>query len=207
MNAREIRAWLLCQPRPSLLRITTEDDQAHELQIPPGASWIATAQSVEALQPVLIQAYDGANKLLRAIRPQEQQPETEDSSSSSSSSSAPTPPTTTAAGDVQMFARLLADAYRHSTEVSFARMVDLFEAVNRRSEALERSLDSMQRMLRRAWEDQIAAQADAAQAQAEANSDPLGGIVNAFVGGVMNGTNHSAASNGAASKPTNGAAK
>jgi hypothetical protein len=196
MDVHALRGWLLRQPRPVTIRIVTPDQQHHELTI--DGSWQSAAESVLALGPELVQALDGQGKLLRAVRPAE---EARDQPGSSPSTVASTPLPPNADPQTVMlshFADLLAAAYRHSTEVAFDRMVSLFEAVNRRSEALERSLDTTHRLLRKAWEEQVAAAADK-------ETDPLTEMVGAFMGGQQAGASetHPSASNGAA----NGSAK
>ena len=154
MDVTEIRGWLLCQPRASTLRVVTTDDRHHEVSVTSGVSWMAIAQSIHALEPALIEAYDADGKIIRAVRPQE------DVEGEQAPGSPPAPLVLPPNTDPQSamlihFADLLAGAYRHSTDVAFERLASLFEAVNRRSEALERSLDTTHRLLRRAYQDQL----------------------------------------------------
>jgi hypothetical protein len=176
MGVTEIRGWLLCQPRPSSLRVQGVDERTHEVNVKSGVSWMAVAQSVHALMPDLIEAYDDEGKLIRAVRP---------SADTETEQQTGTPPASLvlpAGTDPQSvlllhFADLLASAYRHSTDVAFERLASLFEAVNRRSEALERSLDTTHRLLRRAYQDNI----DNAEPAKE--SDLLKEMVEGFVAG------------------------
>jgi hypothetical protein len=178
MNASAIRSWLLCQPRPALIRVTGEGDAQHEIE-PAGAPWARIAQSIEALHPELIEALDANKRLIRAVRPNEQElePEAHEAQPVASSSGPQAAPID---GTLTTFARLLADAYRHSTEQAFARLTDLFESSTRRTEALERSLERMQIMLNREqagrWEDALE------QAQ-NGNQDPLAQLVGSFFAG------------------------
>lgn len=189
MNPQEIRSWLLQAPKPDALRVTGPDDQVHDVAITRGGSWARLAESIAALRPELIEAYDAGGKLLRAVRPAEHEaahdtivPPSMGSSSSSSSTGM------LGMGDLSIllreFGKELSLAYRHANEVAFTRMVDMFEAVNRRSETLEKSLDATHKMLRRAWEDQLEAQAAAAAAEVESQKDPLNAIVGSFVQGA-----------------------
>jgi hypothetical protein len=145
MGPREIRGWLLCQPRPASLRITNDDQASHTLEIKPGQSWAQTADSVHALKPELIEALDATGKLIRAVRPGEVDAEGEDSPEEGIPVLANDPESVR----LMMFARLLADAYKHSTDVAFERLADLFEAVTSRAATLERTLDGMNRMMMR----------------------------------------------------------
>jgi len=144
MGPKEIRGWLLCQPRPAALRIVNDDQAPHTLEIKPGQSWAQTADSVHALRPELIEALDDGGKIIRAIRPgdvesdEEVEPE-----------GIPMLANDPESARLMMFARLLADAYKHSTDVAFARLADLFEAVTSRAATLERTLDGLNRMMLR----------------------------------------------------------
>jgi hypothetical protein len=188
MNVTEIRGWLLCQPRASTLKVVTTDDRHHEVNVESGVSWMAIAQSIHALSPALIEAYDEKGKIIRAVRPED------DAGAAERPEGGPVAPLVLPPGtDPQSlmlihFADLLAGAYRHSTDVAFERLASLFEAVNRRSEALEKSLDTMHRLLRRAHQDQID------NAPAEKEVDPLHDLAQAF----MQGAQQAGADNGKA---------
>lgn len=194
MTAAQIRTFLLGAPKPERLRLTCADEEAHDIEVPRNVSWKKFAESIAALRPELIEAYDGEGKILRAVRPNEVEaaepaaaaPSSSTATSSSSSRTASANPDPILAV-LDRFGVLLADAYRHANEVAFNRMVDLFEAVNRRSEALEKSLDSTHKLLRRAWQDELEAQTAAAEANAQAAGDPLGQVVSAFVQGQVAG--------------------
>lgn len=184
MNARQIRGWLLIQPRPSMLRITSNGNVS-ALEIAPGQSWIAVATSVEALEPDLVEAFAG-DKLLRAVRPNDQEaPPDDDAGSSSSPSYGPPPaPSSVLTHDASValldrFAHHIAEAYRHATDVSFDRLVSMFDAVNQRSEAAERARDAIQRAQIKALENQI----EATGAE-PVSTDPLTELVGAFMGGL-----------------------
>lgn len=182
MGVTEIRGWLLCQPRASTIRVVTTDDRHHEVSVSSGVSWMAIAQSIHALTPALIEAYDAEGKIIRAVRP------VEFSLGEPSGEAAPLvlPPGTDPQSAMLIhFADLIAGAYRHSTEVAFERLVGLFEAVNRRSEALERSLDTTHKLLRRAYQEQIE------HAEPKAESDLITELVTNFAAGAAQAPNGS----------------
>lgn len=192
MSVSEIRGWLLSQPRPAVLRVITTDDRHHEVAVSNGVSWMAIAQSVQALKPALVEAYDDAGKILRAVRPLEQ-------GHTDGPSATPAPlalPTGTDPQSVMLlhFADLLAAAYRHSTDVAFERMVGMFEQMNRRSEVLERSLEQTYRLLRRAQQE---AEADEAPAAKEPD------LLQQMVGGFLSAAQQNS---GGPTGPTNGKA-
>lgn len=149
MNARVIRSWLLKQPRPVSLRLTVGDEVS---SMPIGAeSWASIAASVEAMDPDLVECLDAQGHLLRATRGSDDQaldPEV--------TTRQPVLPAMIDVNTLQLVAKLLAEAYKHSTETAFARLADLFAASNKRSENLEKSLATAERMLRKQFEDQLA---------------------------------------------------
>jgi hypothetical protein len=190
MDAKEIRAWLLQAPKPDSVRTTTADGEVQDLAITKSGSWMGLAETLHALRPELIEALDGNRVLLRALRPLEHEPGPDASRSSAPARAQavalqqPMDPETMR---FQVVANIVAEAYRHATDVAFERLVSLFEAVNRRSESLEHSLESTHKMLKRAWEEQVEAQADAASARVEAEADPLNAVVGAFAQSVAAG--------------------
>jgi hypothetical protein len=55
----------------------------------------------------------------------------------------------------ELFAKLLAEAYKHANEVAFGKMVELFVVSNKRAENLEKSLASTDRILRKQFEEAL----------------------------------------------------
>lgn len=215
MNAVQIRTWLLAQPKPAALRLSCADDQTHEVEVVPGGSWARLAESIAAMEPVRIEALDGKGKLIRAVKPAEHQEVDEDDEleqpARPSSSGNPLAGDDAETRRFRLVAELIAAAYRHSTDVAFAKMTDMFGAMNHRADVLASSLETTNKMLRKSYEDQLQAQIDAAQAETElANKkDGLEDIIGAVVTGAMQGqAEKAAAAAGAAAKSAvNGATK
>jgi hypothetical protein len=196
MTTAEVRGWLLVQPRAASVRVHTTDDRQHEVSTTSGTSWRAIAESIMALDPLLIEAYDSDGKILRAVRPHD------GAGDDSERPRPPAPMPLAATVDPQSamlihFADLLASAYRHSTDVAFERLTNLFEAVNRRSEALEASLEATHQLLRKAWREQLE---NAEPPKPE--GDLLNELVNNFAAGAV-GARSGSPSNGS---PQNGKA-
>jgi len=195
MNVAELRGWLLQQPKPAMIRCTT-DGESEELK--PGKSWAKTAATIAALEPELLQAYDAAGKLLRATRfdaePTPRKP-----------AAAPELPallgTDPHAALLHHFATLLHRAYEHSTQVAFEKLTDIVERQGDRADAIEQRLERTEARARRLQDDQIEdAYERAEQLAAEATSgngnEALGNhLVNAFLSGQLQ------------QRPSNGAAK
>jgi hypothetical protein len=220
--ARQVRAWLLQQPKPAMVRITDANDGQQEIETPPGqTSWARVGESIEALEPVLVEALNDKGKLIRALRVNPEDDEQEPPPSARPTYASP-PPTHVpyvvpgAAGAdpetarLVAFAGLISEAYRHSTETAFARMsemnatafarmVDLFERVNERAATSERvSLETMQ-ALRDAYVENINTRSEAAEeviaareaVAAAAGSNPSGDLLTDIVGAFAGGINAS----------------
>jgi hypothetical protein len=154
MTPEEMRAWLLIQPRPAYLQITAADHSSHRLDIANGVHWIQVAQSVMALDPEVVECFAADGKTLRVIKPKEKRG-ADDDDDDDEVIEVSDPETQR----LVVFARLIAEAYRHSTDVAFAKMVDIVEAATRRQESLERSLETAQKILTKAAAEQIADEA------------------------------------------------
>ncbi len=139
MTVRDIRGWLLCQPHPSSLRILGADDAEHKFAIENGSSWVRVAESVHALQPVLLEALNAKGELIRATRPNEVDEEEEEQTESFAVSDPESQ-------RLIVFAKLLADAYKHSNDVAFDKLASLFDATNKRAESLEKTVQAVMRM-------------------------------------------------------------
>ncbi len=174
MDVATLRGWLLWNPRPATVRVLTADDRNHEVSVNSGVSWMAIATSIVALDPILVEAYDAEGKIIRAVRPKE-----EGGGERGPAAPLVLPPGTDPAS-VQLlhFADLIAAAYRHSTDVAFERLASLFEASNRRSEALERSLDATHKVLVRITQQSV-------EAAADKEASPLEELVSGFVQGAQ----------------------
>ncbi len=184
LGVPEIRGWLLQHPRPATVHVQSEDGRRHEVSVSQGVSWMAIAQSVHALSPTLIECYDEKGKIIRAVRPQDDD---------TSDAKQPLPlqlPANVDPHSVQLihFADLLAAAYRHSTDVAFERLASLFEASVRRSESLERTID---KLVRERVRDQLERGNDTPEPE-----DQLGEMVKGFVQAAQHAQHDNGASNG-----------
>lgn len=210
-NAAQIRNWLICQPRPASIKLSGEGEP-RVIVIKSWMSWARTATTVAALNPDLIEAFDEQGELIRAANAtQIEGPEDAVDSNAvvaslyTASSTKNAQPFDAETARFELFAKLLGEAYervaeahKFSTQVAFDKMVDLFAAVNRRSESLEKSLDGTHKLLRRAWQDSLEQAVEQASA-GENKEDFLGGIAKSFIQGALTG--------GDKPEPTNGKAK
>lgn len=202
ITVAELRGWLLQQPKPRMVRIHSDGD-VQELTIRPGQSYAKIAETIHALAGDLLEAMDEDGGLIRAMRPQEP-----------TQVNAPEMPAlpTNADSETQRlhhFTALLAHAYRFATEISFGKMVSLFERLDNRSIALETRLERTERAYYRTLQQQVDDAMDDAETlqeqAAEAAAAAAGGDEDAFkkmlVEAFMNGKAQGAAGRGRGGGP------
>jgi hypothetical protein len=182
VNARTIRGWLLQRPKPSMLRLTTGDGEPQELR--PAKSFAKTAETIEALNPELIEALDDKGRLIRATSLRE--PESDTTPAVVPTSLSEDPET----ARLTHFANLIARAYEHSTDVAFQKLVDVVERIGDRSEAIEQRLERAEAAWRREVNRQIDDAFDRAEEReeraAEAAAPDLGTqLAQNFLGGAL----------------------
>jgi hypothetical protein len=188
MTAQKIRGFLLQLPKPALVRVTTGEGEVEELK--PTRSYQKLAGSIEALDPQLIQCFDGDGKLLRAMR-------CDDADSRRSDAAAPpvaliNDPET---ARLTHFANLIHRAYEHSTEVAFTKLAEIVDRMNERSESIEQRLERTESVNRRLINDSIQAAFDRAEEIAETAKEQASGesagfeqtMGQAFLSGIMSG--------------------
>lgn len=200
MNVKALRSWLLARPRGTKL-VLHSGDKLQEVGIESDQNWSRLAESVETIDPDMIEVYAADGKLIRATKCDVFDEQVDDENEAAKRIKAAADAETER---FRIFSDHLANAYKFATEVAFERMVDLFAAVNRRSEALEKSLDATHRLLGKAYQEQV----DTAIEQAE-NGDPLTSLVGAFVQGSTQAAVEQATATAAGRKPaapTNGKA-
>jgi hypothetical protein len=144
MDEKEIRSFLVKQPRGTKILVRTVDDEVHELSSPDGkgTTWAHVAASVVALVPALIEIHDAENKLVRATR-------CTDVVTPSAEAGLPVLHTDPETARLTHFANLLYRATEFSTTLAFTKMVEMFGMVNDRSMALEQRLERTEANYRR----------------------------------------------------------
>jgi hypothetical protein len=176
------------QPRPHVVRVTTVDGAVHEV-LCSASPWTKVGETIAALRPEMLEALDAQNRMLRATRPNDPSsdwgnPEPRPERPPAPAPSTPYIPITALDPETQRFAlvaQLLADAYKHSTDVAFNRLVELVDAQNQRSESVERARETLYRTHVRQLEEALKA---AGQTPPDGDGDLLTGMVANFVGGM-----------------------
>jgi hypothetical protein len=179
MNASRIRGFLIQQPKPHLVRVSSGDSEPQELK--PGRSYAKTAESIDALGCELVECLDSDGKLLRALRLGDVE--------STRSDAAAIPVGLASDPHALMlthFANLLHRAYEHSTEIAFAKLVDLVERIGDRAESIEQRLERSEAANRRLAQEQVEDAIDRAQeaaAKGDGGTDMLQQMAGAFLSG------------------------
>jgi len=149
MTPAQTRSWLMQAPKPHALRITCEGEIS--LIEVGNTAWVALGKTIAAKSPELIEALDEKGVLIRAVRPAEEEDDASSSTRATAAATTRDPETIR----FELFAKLLAEAYKHANEVAFGKMVELFVVSNKRAENLEKSLASTDRILRKQFEDAL----------------------------------------------------
>jgi hypothetical protein len=200
MNFSRIRGFLLQQPKPARVMISSSDEDPTELKM--GGSYAKLAKTIEAKNVDLIECFDANGIMLRALRLTSVEAQRSDA--------ADIPKGIEADPQALMlthFANLLHRAYEHSTEVAFARMVEVTAIMSERSESIEMRLERTEAQNRRLQQDQIESLYEQAEAEAErkAAESENGGLVDKLAGAFFSGQTAGAPANGAGK--VNGAAR
>jgi hypothetical protein len=197
-----------------MLRLHLADDVVQEMARAEGQSWQDMADSIAAMEPSVVEVIDKDGKLLRAIKPQE---EDDQGRRVRDNRSVPLPPalhTDPETARICYMADLLHRAYQHSTDVAydqtqkaygeaFGRLIDLVERIDSRSTAIETRLERTERAYQRSLQDQIddafdrAEEAGAAAAASAGEGDLETMMIKSFMGGMHSGR----ADKGAPPKP------
>lgn len=201
MNYRTLRGWLLAPPRPASVRLLC-DGAPKTLTKTSDQTWASLASSIDAIEPELIEVLDASGVVIRAIKPEVFEATATDDEPARQVTAKPIDFDAETVR-FRIFADHVAAAYKHGYEVAFTRMCDVFEAVNRRSESLEKSLSTTERLLRSAYQDSLDKAVELAETQAQTAADPLSNMVSAFVSGQA----QAAAEGAVAPQRANGKAK
>ena len=179
------RGWLLQRPRPSSLRLTV-GTETRNVTIAPAQTWANVAETVVALDPDQIESHDEKWNVIRATEAHfGDELELDDAGGGQRTTPAP-PPELVLAQDPEsqrfaLVARLLADAYRHSTDVAFERLADIAERQEARAATLERTVDTMYKVerhrLERAYRELEEREDEVEEATTETKDDPIAKII------------------------------
>jgi len=129
-TARDLRSWLISQPRPTMIRLQVADGQVHEVEC--NQPWARLGETCAAMDAVTIWAVDAHGKILRVAKVADIADEL-DADEQPCSSTGPGPGPAVLQKDdsramlavLDKFGTLLASAYAHSNDVAFNKMVEV----------------------------------------------------------------------------------
>lgn len=146
LDIERLRYWLVRKPQGALVRAYCNGETT-EIEKHGNQNWGDVARTVESLDAERIEVVDSTGKLIRATRLDEfaddegQQP-------NPLASGKPSRGMYDAETErLKIVAGLIAEAYKFSTGVAWEKMLGLFDAIARKSEATERSLDKAQGLI------------------------------------------------------------
>lgn len=151
---RVLRSWIMQAPRPTTIRVTNAEGDRQVVAVGSG-SWAQLAATVLTLKPEMLEALDNSGNVLRATGTEElfEEPESEPVEAERQATTPAPPPrpqtnVSELVGDdpesrrFALFAHLLSEAYRHSTDVAFDKLQAIAGQQAERANSLERALDS-----------------------------------------------------------------
>lgn len=208
MNAEQIRHWLMINPRPDVVRCTGVEGQIDDV-ICGQSTWVRVSETIETMRPEFLQALSKEKNVLRAIRPGEIGDEYDTDEPAAPDPKQRRTPTNHAVTvplaemdpetkRLFVVAGLIADAYRHSTDVAFERLAELVEASNRRAEAVDTARESIYRSHVRQLEQQVRS---LGQEPPEGPNDLASTMIGSLISGAFAGAHGGGAPAGAVDVP------
>lgn len=205
IDEKALRSELVKQPRPARIIVTTEDDDKKEVAGAGkgGTTWAAVSRTIMALAPKMVELFDDAGTLLRAVNAETSTLEVHGPAAGVAGYSVANLHADPETARLVHFANLLSDAWRFSTGIAFTKIVEVVQAQSDRAAALESRLERAEAAYRREMQDKIDDAFEQAEeirtAAAAGNQDMALGLLNQFMGGFGNGKAEGPKPNGAKS--------
>lgn len=203
MDPAKLQYWLRRKPLPAIVKIY-EGDKCRDFVKDESQNWGDAARSIMAVAPDKIEVYDEKGNMARAVRFDDDGEGEEDEKATRTK--APTYDAETER--LRVVSTLIAEAYKFATGVAFEKMIALFDGVARQTEAQARALNETNRLLGKAYQEQVEMALE--QAEQTSEGDPVTQMVGALFTGAQQGATErnvakAAAANRASNgKPTNG---
>ncbi len=205
MSVIQIRRNLL-RARPSSIRIHA-DGKETMMEVPSPTNWTDVADTVQALEPELVEMLDKSGRLLRAVKPDgETEEEVADVKAKSDKAQR------AVAFDAEterfkIYAQHLADAHKF-VQIAFDTLANIVNSVTSSNASKDKFIESLQRAYGRALQDNADLIAETPE-----GGDPMDVMMQMMMAGAMQGAQERR-TNGAAhappvtqTRPTNGKAK
>lgn len=192
-----IRGWLIRNPKPAKVCVTSSVGKRDIALHTMGDTWAQRAATIWALDPILIEALSETGEVLRATRfdgedEEEEEPEAPAPAAAAAVVVAPADAETMR---FELFARLYSQGVKDGitaataqTDTAFTKLVEICNVLSKRGENLEKSLGTVERMLRESWRSNLELEAEAKE-----KKDPVTDLVEAFMGARDSGEADAAA--------------
>jgi len=185
-TARDLRSWLISAPRPTLIRLQLADGQVHEVECK--QPWARLGETCAAMDAVTIWAVDGAGKTLRVAKIADIADDLEPDEQPCSSTGPGPGPAVMQKDDsramlavLDKFGTLLANAYAHSNDVAFGKMVEVVNLFAAATVQIQKEAIQARYEIRRLERDMV----DEALEKADAAGE--GDVLRQFVGSYFAG--------------------
>ena len=185
-TARDLRSWLMSAPRPTLVRVQVADGQVHEVDC--NQPWARLGETCAAMDAVTIWAIDAHGKTLRVAKVADIGEDLEpDEPPCSSTGAGPGPAVLQKSDDRAMlavldkFGTLLANAYAHSNDVAFGKMVEVVNLFAAATVQIQKEAIQARYEIRRLERDMV----DEALEKADAAGE--GDVLRQFIGSYFAG--------------------
>jgi hypothetical protein len=175
-----IRNFLICQPAPTTIRMTSSSGEVQEMK-PGRKSRSKLAETIAATDTTLLECLDADGLLLRAMRVEET-----DQARSVAAPIAQGLQQDPETLRVTHFANLLHRAYEHATDIAFAKLIELVERMDARTESIEARLERTEAHYRREQQERIDDLWDRAE-EKETQAASGENLMNAFMGSAAQG--------------------
>jgi hypothetical protein len=182
MSARQIRNFLIRQPRPNALRIIVGDDKTM-MEIPKDPHWGQISESVDALGPDRIEMLDNKGNFIRAVKAEQFDDEIVEDVKTNSKAAGSKVAFDAETERFKLVAQLLAEAHRFS-EVAFNQLAKIVEGVTTSNVQKDKFIDSMQRAYNKALMDNAEL---VASSGGEEGGDPMELMFRMMMAGAVNG--------------------
>lgn len=185
-TARDIRSWLMSQPRPTTIRLMLADGKVEELACA-GQPWARLGESCAAMDPVTIWKIDAGGKVLGCSKTADLVG-SEDDEVAAAGADAIAPPARMERDEsramlavLDKFGQLLAAAYQHATTTAFDQMVRVAELHSNATVSMQRELVNARIEVRRLERDMLQEAIDKAEEAGD------GDMMRQFVGAYFSG--------------------
>lgn len=202
MTSQQLRYWLQRKPMPVKILIYN-GETAKEYEKDAAQNWGDVARTIISMEADRIEVFDAKNKIVRACRLDGEEDEQQ------AATAGPKAPYDAETERMRVIATLIAEAYKFAVGVAFEKLVGILDSSVKASDNQTKALYEMNRLLGKAYQEQVDMAFEQAEERAQQQDDPVTGLIGHFIAGQNTGTAERVAAaagktNGAKAPPKNG---